>query len=111
MGIGYVNYIQLSESCLLRIRLARRGTKRRPSYRIVVIPSRSSRDGRYVDDLGYYNPLPDPPEFKVNLEKASSWIANGAQPSDRVWKVLELASPGFKNNLKAPSSPSVQESV
>lgn len=96
---------------MLRIRLARRGTKRRPSYRIVVIPSRSSRDGRYVDDLGYYNPLPDPPELRVDLDKASSWIAKGAQPSDRVWKVLELASPGFKTNLGAPSSAPVQESV
>ena len=86
---------------MLRIRLARRGRRGRPSYRIVVAPSKASRDGRTVSDLGYYDPLAEPSDFRVDLKAARSWIAKGAQPSDRVWKILELAEPGFRKNLKS----------
>ena len=86
---------------MLRIRLARRGRRGRPSYRIVVAPSKASRDGRTVSDLGYYDPLTEPSDFRVDLRAARSWIAKGAQPSDRVWKILELAEPGFRKNLKS----------
>lgn len=85
---------------MLRIRLARRGRKKRPSYRIVVIPSRSARDGRHVDDLGYYDPLSDPSVIQIDVEKARKWVRHGAQPSDRVWKLLEVAEPGFRDGLK-----------
>ncbi|MCY4107551.1 MAG: 30S ribosomal protein S16 [Chloroflexi bacterium] len=86
---------------MLRIRLARRGRRGRPSYRIVVAPSKASRDGRTVSDLGYYDPLAEPSDFRVDVNAARSWIAKGAQPSDRVWKILELAEPGFRKNLKS----------
>ena len=86
---------------MLRIRLARRGRRGRPSYRIVVAPSKASRDGRTVSDLGYYDPLAEPSDFRVDVNAARSWIAKGAQPSDRVWKILELAEPGFRENLKS----------
>ena len=54
-----------------------------------------------MSDLGYYDPLTDPSGFRVDLNAARSWIAKGAQPSDRVWKILELAEPGFRENLKS----------
>ncbi len=84
---------------MLRIRLARRGRRGTPSYRIVVIPSKASRDGRTVSDLGYYNPHPDPSDIQVDLVAARDWIGKGAQPSDRVWKILEIAEPGFKQSI------------
>ncbi len=67
----------------------------------MVVPSNASRDGRTVSDLGYYDPLADPSEFRVDVNAARNWIAKGAQPSDRVWKILELAEPGFRQNLKS----------
>ena len=62
-------------------------------------PSDASRDGRSVSDLGYYNALSEPSEFQIDLEEARDWISKGAQPSTRVWKILELAQPGFKDSL------------
>ena len=85
---------------LLRIRLARRGRKKRPSYRIVVVPSRAARDGRYVDDLGYYDPLSDPSSIHRDVDRAKKWVQHGAQPTDRVWKLLEAVQPGFRDGLK-----------
>lgn len=67
----------------------------------MVAPSKASRDGRTVSDLGYYDPLAEPSDFRVDVNAARSWIAKGAQPSDRVWKILELAEPGFRENLKS----------
>ena len=67
----------------------------------MVAPSKASRDGRTVSDLGYYDPLAEPSDFRVDVNAARSWIAKGAQPSDRVWKILELAEPGFRKNLKS----------
>ncbi len=63
------------------------GAKKAPFYRIVVADSRYPRDGRFIESLGTYNPLMDPPEVKIDAEKAQQWIANGAQPTDTV-KVL-----------------------
>ena len=97
---------------MLRIRLARRGRRGRPSYRIVVAPSNASRDGRSVSDLGYYNALSEPSAFQVDLEEARDWISKGAQPSSRVWKILELAQPGFKDSVaKGDSVPSGTSNV
>ena len=76
------------------IRMARAGTKKRPFYHIVVADSRAPRDGRFIERLGYYNPLlpKDKPErLKFDLDKAKAWIAKGAKPSDRVMRFLDAA--------------------
>ena len=78
----------------LSMRLARGGAKKRPFYRIVVADSRSPRDGRFVEQLGFYNPMvpPEHPErYKLNNEKAKYWLDKGAQPSDRVRRLLAIA--------------------
>jgi small subunit ribosomal protein S16 len=72
------------------IRLARRGSKKRPTYRIVVADSRSPRDGRFIETIGYYNPLMEPSLIEVNEDKAKEWISVGAQPSDAVRKLLAI---------------------
>ena len=71
-----------------KIRLKRMGSKKAPFYRVVVCDSRYPRDGRFIDTLGYYNPLTDPAEIKINEEKATKWIANGAQPTDVVKRLF-----------------------
>ena len=63
------------------IRMKRAGAKKRPFYRVVVADSRSPRDGRYIEQLGYYDPLTDPATFKVDTDKFAKWIRNGATPS------------------------------
>lgn len=78
----------------LVIRMARAGTKKRPVYHIVLADSRSPRDGRFIERLGYFNPLlpKDKPErLKLDLEKVQAWIKKGAQPSDRVMRFLDAA--------------------
>lgn len=75
----------------VKIRLRRMGYKRNPIYRIIVADSRSPRDGRCIDEIGTYNPNTDPSEYKVDEEKAKQWLANGAQPTDVVAKILKLA--------------------
>ena len=74
---------------MLRIRLRRVGKKGRPSYRIVVADSRAPRDGKYVEWIGQYDPLYDPPKVTLNQEKAVAWLAKGAQPSDAVQRILQ----------------------
>ena len=71
----------------VKIRLRRMGAKRAPFYRVVVADSRFPRDGRFIEEIGYYNPMREPAEIKIDAEKAQKWIANGAQPTDTV-KVL-----------------------
>ena len=68
----------------VKIRLRRMGAKKTPFYRIVVADSRYPRDGRFIEEIGYYNPLTEPKTFKVDEEKAKKWISNGAQPTDTV---------------------------
>lgn len=68
----------------VKIRLRRMGAKKNPFYRIVVADSRFPRDGRFIEEIGYYNPLTDPSEVKVDADKVKSWISNGAQPTDTV---------------------------
>jgi len=78
----------------LRIRLARAGTKKRPFYHIVIADSRSPRDGRFIERLGYFNPLlPKEKEerIKLDLDKTKAWIAKGALPTDRVLRFLDAA--------------------
>ncbi|MFR7872453.1 30S ribosomal protein S16 [Peptoniphilus sp. HMSC062D09] len=68
----------------VKIRLRRMGTKKKPFYRIVVADSRSPRDGKFIEEIGYYNPLTAPKEVVVDSEKANNWIKNGAKPTDTV---------------------------
>ena len=68
----------------VKIRLKRMGAKKSPFYRIVVADSRSPRDGRFIEEIGYYNPLKDPVQIKIHEEKAMKWLDEGAQPSDTV---------------------------
>ena len=75
----------------VKIRLKRMGQKKDPLYRIVVSDSRSPRNGRFIDEIGTYNPNTDPSEFKVDEEAAKKWIANGAQPTEVVGKIFKLA--------------------
>ena len=78
----------------LKIRMARAGTKKRPVYHIVVADSRSPRDGRFIERLGYFNPLlPKDKEerLKLDLDKVKAWMVKGAQPSDRVMRFLDAA--------------------
>ncbi len=77
----------------VKIRLRRMGAKKAPFYRIVVADSRFPRDGRFIEEIGYYNPLTTPAEFKVDAEKVNTWIANGAQPTDTVKALFK------KNNV------------
>jgi small subunit ribosomal protein S16 len=73
---------------MVRIRLRRVGRRSRPSYRIVVTEARSPRDGAYMDLVGTYNPLTDPPTIRLNEEKAREWLRRGAQPSGPVARIL-----------------------
>ncbi len=68
----------------VKIRLRRIGAKKNPFYRIVVADSRYARDGRFIEEIGYYDPTKEPSVFKVDAEKAKTWVANGAQPTDTV---------------------------
>ena len=75
----------------VKIRLRRMGAKKSPFYRIVVADSRFPRDGRFIEEIGYYNPMEEPSVVKVDPEKAKKWIANGAQPTDTVRGLLKKA--------------------
>jgi small subunit ribosomal protein S16 len=78
----------------LKIRMARAGTKKRPFYHIVIADSRSPRDGRFIERLGYFNPLlpkDNTDRLKLDLEKVKAWLAKGATPSDRVLRFLDQA--------------------
>lgn len=73
----------------VKIRLRRMGAKKAPFYRIVVADSRFPRDGRFIEEIGYYNPMKDPAEFSVDAEKVKTWIGNGAQPTETVKALLK----------------------
>ena len=73
----------------VKMRLRRMGAKKAPHYRIVVADSRYPRDGRFIEEVGYYNPMTTPAEVKIDAEKAKKWISNGAQPTDTVRDLLK----------------------
>ena len=79
----------------VHIRLRRTGTTKKPAYRVVVADSRAARDGRFIEVIGHFNPLTNPPTLKIETEKASAWIKKGAQPSNTVKNLLARA--GVKN--------------
>ena len=72
---------------MVKIRLKRMGAKKAPFYRVVVADSRYPRDGRFIEEIGYYNPTTEPSEIKIDADKAKDWLAKGAQPTETV-KVL-----------------------
>ena len=74
---------------MVKIRLKRMGMKKEPFYRIVVTDSRSPRDGRFIEEIGYYNPLTNPVDIKIDAEKAKKWLGNGAQPTETVKALLK----------------------
>ena len=76
---------------MVKIRLRRMGAKKAPFYRVVVADSRSPRDGRCIEEIGTYNPLTNPAEVKIDVEKAKAWYQNGAQPTDTVRSLLKKA--------------------
>ena len=71
------------------MRLKRMGAKKAPFYRVVVADERSPRDGKFIDEIGYYNPLTNPAEVKIDAEKAEKWLNNGAQPTETVKSLLK----------------------
>jgi len=75
----------------VKIRLAQRGKKKNRTYRVVVADSRSPRDGKFIEDLGFYNPHHNPSSVEIDVEKAVSWLDKGAQPSERAQKLLEIS--------------------
>ena len=74
---------------MVKIRLRRMGAKKAPFYRVVVADARSPRDGRFIEEIGYYNPMTNPAEIKIDAEKAAAWIKNGAQPTETVKTLLK----------------------
>ncbi|HYB41524.1 MAG TPA: 30S ribosomal protein S16 [Candidatus Methylomirabilis sp.] len=80
----------------VHIRLRRTGRTKKPAYRVVVADSRAARDGRFIEVIGHYNPLSNPPTIKIELEKASEWIKKGAQPSNTVRTLLARATAAAK---------------
>ena len=73
----------------VKIRLKRMGANKKPFYRIVVADSRSPRDGKFIEEIGYYNPVSEPKHIKINDEKANKWLGVGAQPTETVKKLLQ----------------------
>ncbi len=73
----------------VKIRLRRMGAKKAPFYRVVVADSRYPRDGRFIEEIGYYNPMTNPAEINIDAEKATKWLNNGAQPTETVKALLK----------------------
>jgi len=76
---------------MIRIRLRRTGKIRQPSYRVVVANSESPRDGKFIEEIGFYNPRTDPPTFEVKADRARYWLSVGAQPSETMTRLLRKA--------------------
>jgi small subunit ribosomal protein S16 len=77
---------------MVKIRLRRDGAKKAPYYKVVVADSRFPRDGRFIEEIGIYDPMKEPATIKIDVEKYETWIKNGAQPTDRVKKLFEKVS-------------------
>ena len=74
---------------MVKIRLKRMGANKKPFYRVVVADSRAPRDGKFIEEIGYYNPMTDPADIKIDEEKAQKWLGTGAQPTDTVKKLFQ----------------------
>jgi small subunit ribosomal protein S16 len=86
-----VTYDKEVKLMAVKIRLKRMGAKKAPFYRLVVADSRSPRDGKFIEEIGYYNPVTNPVDVKIDSEKAKKWLSNGAQPSDTVKSLFKKA--------------------
>jgi|ERR1700716_3324607 small subunit ribosomal protein S16 len=95
----------------VKIRLKRVGKKKAPSYRVVVADSRSPRDGRIIENIGWYNPLVEPSAIHIDEEKALGWLKNGAQPTDSVTSLLKRAGilDHFQQTKNAAAAPAPTE--
>jgi small subunit ribosomal protein S16 len=99
---------------MVKIRLRRMGTKKRPYFRVVVADSRSPRDGRFIENIGQYQPMSDPSIIEIDEERALHWLGQGAQPSDPVRVLLEKAGiwerfrPGDRRRVREPKPPKEQ---
>ncbi len=80
----------------VKIRLRRMGAHKKPFYRIVVADSRAPRDGRCIEEIGYFNPMVEPNEIKLDMEKTKKWISNGAQPTERVKSIIKKCEDNSK---------------
>lgn len=78
----------------VKIRLARHGAKKRPYYRVVVADAQARRDGRFIEEVGRYNPVAEPQFVSLDMEKVDKWLANGAQPTDTVKRLIDAARQG-----------------
>lgn len=99
---------------MVRIRLRRQGLKQQPTYRIIITEGRSKRDGRFIENIGHYNPRSEPAEVVVNSERAKHWLSVGAQPSEAVLRLLVQAGvlpPEMRPNRQAPAKPAVAEAA
>ena len=96
---------------MVKIRLKRMGAHKKPFYRVVVADSRNARNGKFIEELGYYNPLTDPADIKIDLEKAEKWIAQGAQPTDTVRELLKKAGASGKKAAKAAKKEEAPEAL
>lgn len=76
----------------VKIRLRRMGAKKAPFYRVIVADEKSPRDGKFIDEIGYYNPLTNPADIKIDAEKAKTWLNNGAQPTETVRSILKKSN-------------------
>ncbi len=102
----------------VKIRLAQRGKKKNRTYRVVVADARSPRDGKYIEDLGIYNPKDNPSTVDIDIDKAVSWLDKGAQPSERAQKILEIsgawaqwrATKGEVVSIPSPPEPKIKSS-
>ncbi|MDX1689545.1 MAG: 30S ribosomal protein S16 [Acidimicrobiia bacterium] len=88
----------------VRIRLTRKGKKKQPTYRVVVADQRSPRDGRYIEQIGFYDPRQDPSVVDIDTERADYWLSNGAQPSAAVRKLLTIAGAVEEQAKPAPKN-------
>ncbi len=98
---------------MVRIRLRRMGKKKQPSYRVVVADSRAPRDGRFIESIGFYDPLTDPPTIRINEERALYWLSQGAQPTEvaagLLRKVGVLEKQGEDEQIPAPTEATEEE--
>ena len=91
INVDYKNEFLEEITMAVKIRLRRMGQKKAPFYRIIVADSKSPRDGRFIEEIGTYDPNTNPSTFSVNEEAAKKWLANGAQPTEVVGKIFKLA--------------------
>ena len=96
---------------MIKLRLRRVGAKKRPAYRIVVADARSKRDGRFIESVGFYDPLTEPTTIRIDGERARYWLGVGAQPTDRVAKLLRIQGVTDESGTVVAASADVAEVV